>query len=229
MDYEKFMIDSIDNMAGKYSPYQVFTDWITLSAIAIQNSCTIFHDEIYLAREELYMNIANKYSKDDMTRFADMLGALALTLEEEIKDVLGYVYMKSGCGSKNTGQFFTPYHLAYLTAKSIIDNQLSHFEENDEVNGENDEIKINEPSTGGGAMVIAACQAAKEHGIDYQRRLRITAQDLDYNGVYMTYIQLSLLGVKAVVVQGDTLKEPYHRGYDRRRVFRTPAEMGVII
>lgn len=229
MDYEKFMIDSIDNMAGKYSPYQVFTDWITLSALAIQNSCTIFHDEIYLAREELYMNIANKYSKDDMTRFADMLGALALTLEEEIKDVLGYVYMKSGCGNKNTGQFFTPYHLAYLTAKIIIDNQLSHFGENDEINGGNDEIKINEPSTGGGAMVIAACQVAKEHGIDYQRRLRITAQDLDYNGVYMTYIQLSLLGVKAVVVQGDTLQEPYHPGYDRRRVFMTPAEMGVII
>ena len=229
MDYEKFMIDSIDNMAGKYSPYQVFTDWITLSALSIQNSCTIFYDEIYLAREELYMNIANKYSKDDMTRFADMLGALALMLEEEIKDVLGYVYMKSGCGNKNTGQFFTPYHLAYLTAKIIIDNQLSHFGENDEINGENDEIKINEPSAGGGAMVIAACQVAKEHGIDYQRRLRITAQDLDYNGVYMTYIQLSLLGVKAVVVQGDTLQEPYHPGYDRRRVFRTPAEMGVII
>ena len=229
MDYKKFMIDSIDNMAGKYSPYQVFTDWITLSALAIQNSCTIFHDKIYLSREDIYMNIANKYSKDDMTRFADMLGSLALTLEEEIKDVLGYVYMKSGCGNKNTGQFFTPYHLAYLTAKSIIDNQLRHFVENDEINGENDEIKINEPSTGGGAMVIAACQVAKEHGIDYQRRLRITAQDLDYNGVYMTYIQLSLLGVKAVVVQGDTLQEPYHPGYDRRRVFMTPAEMGVII
>ena len=54
MDYEKFMIDSIDNMAGKYSPYQVFTDWITLSALAIQNSCTIFHDDISVARRALY-------------------------------------------------------------------------------------------------------------------------------------------------------------------------------
>ena len=48
------------------------------------------------------------------------------------------------------------------------------------------------------------------------------------DGVYMTYIQLSLLGVKAIVVQGDSLCEPYKLGYDEKRVFRTPAEMGVI-
>ena len=55
------------------------------------------------------------------------------------------------------------------------------------------------------------------------------AQDLDWNGVYMTYIQLSLLGVKATVVQGDTLHEPYRKGYDERRVFRTPTEMGLLL
>ncbi len=45
----------------------------------------------------------------------------------------------------------------------------------------------------------------------------------------MTYIQLSLLGVRAIVVQGDTLVDPYRKGYDECRVFRTPAEEGVLI
>lgn len=45
----------------------------------------------------------------------------------------------------------------------------------------------------------------------------------------MTYIQMSLLGVKAIVVQGDTLREPYRKGYDSYRVLRTPAEMGALL
>ena len=149
----------------------------------------------------------------------NITGALVILLEDRFGDFLGEIYMKSGCGSKNTGQFFTPYHLSYLTAKMVYENLL---------NNKNDIIEINEPSAGGGGMMIALCQIAKESGIDYQKRFHIVAQDLDMNGVYMTYIQLSLLGVKAIVVQGDTLQKPYHKGYDERRVFRTPAEMGLL-
>ena len=34
-------------------------------------------------------------------------------------------------------------------------------------------------------------------------------QDMDLKGVYMTYLQLSLPGIRALVVQGDTLAKPY--------------------
>lgn len=77
-------------------------------------------------------------------------------------------------------------------------------------------------------MIIAVAEVMKNQGVNYQKRLHIVAQDLDWNGLYMTYVQLSLLGIKAIVVQGDTLLEPYRKGYDESRVFRTPAEMGVI-
>ena len=43
----------------------------------------------------------------------------------------------------------------------------------------------------------------------------------------MTYIQLSLLGVKAIVCQRDTLTEPYI--HEKRRIFKTPAEMGMLL
>lgn len=221
MDYEKYIIDNITKLAGRYTPYQIFSDWITMSAISIQNSCKVIQDNISNEREDLYLTISKRYSGDELKTFADMLGALAIVLEERFGDILGDIYMKSGCGSKNTGQFFTPYHLSYLTAKLCYENQFSHLRENEQ-------IKVNEPSTGGGGMMIAIAQILKENNIDYQRRLQVVAQDLDWNGVYMTYIQLSLLGIKAVVVQGDTLSDPYHKGYDERRVFRTPAEMGVI-
>jgi len=45
----------------------------------------------------------------------------------------------------------------------------------------------------------------------------------------MTYVMLSLLGINAVVAQGDTLTEPYYPGYPKDRVFRTPANKGALI
>ena len=78
-------------------------------------------------------------------------------------------------------------------------------------------------------MVIAACRVLHERGFDFQRRLDVVAQDLDWKGVYMTYLQLSLIGCRAIVVQGDTLRDPYRDGYPRDRIMRTPAMMGMII
>lgn len=38
--------------------------------------------------------------------FADMSGMLTLATDENMSDILGEIYMESGCGNKNTGQFF---------------------------------------------------------------------------------------------------------------------------
>ncbi len=222
MDFEKFIIDNITSMSGKYTPYRIFTDWITMLAISIQNSCKMIHDKIYKEREETYRIIASRYNGEELKAMANMAGALSMALEERFADILGDIFMKSGCGSKNTGQFFTPYHLSYLTAKLVYGEEIcrcSHSEI----------YEVNEPSCGGGGMMIAIAQVMKENNIDYQKKLHIIAQDLDWNGVYMTYIQLSLLGIRATVAQGDTLKETYRKGYDERNVLRTPAEMGMLI
>lgn len=222
MDYEKFIIETITKLSGKYTPYQIFTDWIRMLAIAIQNSCQPIHDKLYKDREDQYITTAKKYSSEEIKMLCDMAGALTEVMEERFGDILGEIYMKSGCGSRQTGQFFTPYHLSYLSANLVIESQFDQIVKNDH-------IELNEPSTGGGGFLIAFAQVLKEKGIDYQRKLHVVAQDLDWNGVYMTYIQMSLLGVKAIVVQGDTLREPYRKGYDSYRVLRTPAEMGALL
>lgn len=224
MNDEKFIVDCIKKLSGKHTPYQIFSDWICMSAMAIQNAFTfrMINDKIYKDREDIYMSVSKRYSMDELKTFSYMTGALSILMEERFCDVLGDIYMKAGCGSKNTGQFFTPYHLSYLAANLAYENQFYHL-------CQNDKIEINEPSTGGGGMIIALAQVMKEHGIDYQKKLQVIAHDLDWNCVYMTYIQLSLLGIKAIVVQGDTLCESYRRGYDEIRVFRTPAELGVLL
>ena len=220
-DPEKKIISTIQGISGKYSPYEVFTDWIRCSALAIQNACTIRGTEAWNNREKLYLDTISRYSKAEQTGFAEMFALLADALTEEMSDVLGDIYMQAGMGSKITGQFFTPFHLSELCARLSLQEQIESF------SGET--IELNEPSCGGGGMIIAAAKVLKDAGINPQKHLKIVAQDLDWKGVYMCYLQLSLLGLKATVVQGNTLSDPYRRGYPVERMMRTPGWMGVLI
>ena len=216
------IIKKIEYLSGNYSEYDIFSDWIKACAIGISNTTDIVHGEIWKMREEQYLEIVKKHGKEVMLAFGDMTGMLALELERQMYDVLGTVYMGLGIGNKNTGQFFTPPHISRLVSEVTIESQFSHFDENDQ-------IELNEPSCGGGGMIIAAAETLKNKGINYQRRLSVIAQDLDWKGVYMCYVQLSILGIKAIVVQGDTLKEPYNTPYPKDRVFYTPAKKGMIL
>lgn len=213
------IIKIITNMSGNYTPYTIFSDWVKMAAIAIQNACDMFHGELWGKREKQYLECANKYTHDDLIKFCDMFNYLTLAFENNgIYDYLGEIYMRSGAGSKLTGQFFTPFHLSELTS-SVALNQFN----------EEKIIEINEPSVGGGGMILAAAKVLHDKGINYQKCLKVTAQDLDWNGVYMAYVQFSLIGIKATVVQGNTLQAPYHTGYDADKILRTPAEMGALI
>lgn len=221
MSAKKEIMDTIMKMSGAQSPYNIFSDWVQMSALAIQNNCQMIHNKIWQDREQAYIDTARKYNDDELEQFGKMFVLLGEALTENMSDVLGEIYMESGMGSKYTGQFFTPFHLSELCARTGID--LENLPETGK-------ISLHEPSSGGGGMIIAACKALHEAGFDYQRRLDVVAQDLDWKGVYMTYLQLSLIGCRALVVQGDTLHEPYDsKRTDPAHILRTPAYMGALL
>lgn len=219
IDAEKKIIKIIESMSGKYTPYTIFTDWVKMNAISIQNACDIFRGSIWEKREQQYLDIARKYNSDEIKKFCEMCGLLSMAFEENgINDYLGDIYMRSGAGSKYTGQFFTPFNISVLTSRISLENITDE-----------QKIEINEPSVGGGGMILAAAKVLYEKGINYQRCLDVIAQDLVWNGVYMAYIQFSLIGIKAIVVQGDTLTQPYVSTYPEERILKTPKWMGAII
>lgn len=211
------IIKTIECISGTYSPYQVFYDWVHIMALGIQNNLHMIHDKLWQEREKEYMELMKKYGEKERKELVKMFSLLTMTMEYRLSDYLGEVYMKSGCGNKNTGQFFTPYHLSKATANIGIPKEINGI------------LKLNEPSTGGGGMIIAVADILKERGVNYQRKMKVVAQDLDWLAVYMSYVQFSIIGIDAIVVQGNTLIEPYAEGYDRKRTFRTPVNMGVII
>ena len=60
---------------------------------------------------------------------------------------------------------------------------------------------------GAGGMILSFAKALKEKNINYQQELLVEATDISDICVYMTYIQLSLYGIPAVVYCGDTLSQ----------------------
>ena len=202
MDYTKEIIKQINKMSNSKSSYQIFCDWIKCTALAIAQS--VFFTS---SREGEFNEIKNNYSDDDITRMSKMTGMLIETFEDHFGDILGNLFMLSGWGNKNTGQYFTPYSLSLATASCI--------DYSDKI------IVLNEPSAGAGGMIIATAESMKNNGIDFQKKLRVIAQDLDYNALYMCYIQLSLYGIDAKVIQGDTLENKSYNNCDDH-VFLTP-------
>lgn len=219
MQYADEIAKRIFRMSGKYSAAEVFSDWVKVTAYAISNSCQIFHDAVWREREEEYVRIMKGYGPEARNGFCELAALLMDGLENDFGDILGEAYMKMGSASKDKGQFFTPYHLSLLAAR------LSVGEPN--VDGK---YTINEPACGSGGMILAAAQVLKERGVNYQRAMEVVAQDLEWRVVYMCYVQLSLAGIKAVCVQGDTLLHPYIPGKaDPGHIFYTPAKRGMLL
>lgn len=231
MNRKADITQAINTIAGKYSAYEVYSDWIRCMALSISNTVNLKHDKVWQERERMYLDTMQRYSKEEVTRFCEMTAWLIETLEDSPDDVLGDIYMKSDMGSKATGQFFTPFHLSVLNARLLLCNFISSFDgEMTKKNNGMTKLTINEPSCGGGGMIIAVAKVLHEAGINYQSIMEVVAQDLDWKGVYMCYVQLSLLGISALCVQGDTLCDPYVRNKtEETHILRTPRKVGVLI
>lgn len=210
MSHRKNLIKLIEANGHKHGHWQVFSDFVEVAAISISNAVDLARRD---EREARYLEIVRRYERDEVQRFPHMLGELVEELECGPADVLGAVFMEMGLGSKWHGQFFTPYHLCRLMAGMMVDDHMRGLIE------ARGFIRANEPACGGGAMLIALAEEMKLGGLNYQQHLHVVAQDLDLKAVHMAYVQLSLLHIPAVVIQGNTL------ALEERSHWLTPAHI----
>lgn len=183
------IIKAIQSMSGKYGVYEIFADWVKLMALSLSNQVQFYH-----FRENDYIETMRRYDDSEQLKFCEMTAWLVEWADEEMTDMLGYIYMHLELGSKAHGQFFTPYNICRLMAK------LYKYD--------GDKIKVNEPSCGAGGNIIALAEALKEHGINYQQKMEVVLQDIDTKAVYMAYVQMCLYGIPAIVYQANTLLDP---------------------
>lgn len=198
-DYYNKFFEIFNKLAFRHDKYTVFYDLMKIGALSIQNT---FLNSSKI--EEDYQNTIKKYSKEEIKSLTTLFGTLIMMFETkgEIADILGSIYNKLEFYNKGLQQFFTPEHIANFMSEIIL-NPLD-IKSNIAENGF---VTFCEPCCGSGVMILGIASVLKKHEINYQQSLLVEAMDISDICVYMTYIQLSLYGIPAIVYCGNTLTQ----------------------
>lgn len=195
---QSYLLKTFKSLSGyKWDYWTLWSDFIEMMAISISNMVDLRQKD---KRDERFLDIAKKYTTEEMNIFKQMYADLVIDLEMDPRDVLGEIFMELGLGDKWKGQFFTPHSLSRVMTRITLSKEK--IERCIEDKGF---ITINENACGGGASLIASFNHIRQLGFNPQEILLIDASDIDRKACYMTYIQLSLLGANAVVRQIDGL------------------------
>lgn len=197
-DYKKEFRRLFDSLCGKYSRWEVWSDFIQLTAIDMSNAT----DKVNAPkRMETGKTIRKKYRDADMETMGNMLMQLVYGMDADTdQDFLGELYMACNLGNDHAGQFFTPYNVCQCMSEITYDVPAL-------LDGKGF-IAVNDPACGAGALLLSFANICKRKGINYQEKVLFVAQDIDYTVGLMCYIQLSLMGCAGYVVIGDTLTNP---------------------
>lgn len=210
-DYIKNISNILINLGQRYGLVHVFQDFIACCAIAISNASERTH---YDAREKEFLRIQGQYSDEEYRQFPEMFAQLTFAMDQcvscgHLEELLGQMFHNLNLHNEYNGQFFTPIQIAdFMGMVTFQDNIV-------DIVKEKGFVTMCEPTCGSGAMVLGAANAImRMDEIDFRNNMVVTATDIDVMCVYMTYIQLSLYGIPAIVIHGNTLTvEEWGRWY----------------
>ena len=197
------IVKDIEKAAYAVDTSKFVSDLFECGAIAISNAFDLAQKD---KREERYLQIIRSYKPDQQKKLAEIFAKVYALLASVVydngkfNDNLGEIFMRCNLGNKTAGQFFTPYHISEFMARVTIDETLVK-----EKIADDGILAINDPCCGGGGMIMAALEVLHDLGVNYARNCFIEANDVDLRCVHMTYLQLALAGVPAIVRHQNTL------------------------
>ena len=182
---------------GRIHRQTVFADFLGMSACIISNFLDPVHYEQRTASLEVLLR---NYHPEQKARLSESLKALMKQIQGTVErgcfeDLLGPAFMELRMGSK--GQDFTPRDICALFARLTAPGfqtlpDCGYF-------------TLDEPACGACGMVLAVAEQIQNSGLNPTQHLVVQAEDLDIRCVWMSYIQLSLYGIPAMVIHGSTL------------------------
>ena len=198
----KDIVKLLDKSTYSVGRAQFLSDIFELGAIAISNRF-VFNQK----REERYLSMMKRYDKPMQHLIVEIFNEIYLLLTSQVvydtpfSDYLGQIYMQSETSSKAAGQFFTPYDVSRMCAACALNGDvIESAKEKDEI------LTLHEPTCGAGGMIIAAADILyTQYDFNYSANLVVECGDIDARCVHMTYLQLSLLGIPAVIYHRDAI------------------------
>ena len=210
------IIKGLKSLGSKYSTWSVFEDWLKCCSISISNSVDYIHRE---QREKEYLEIIKKYTPTEQQQLVKLFAELTISLEKEFTeggptDLLGRVFHGLELHNKYHGQFFTPFHICEFMGQVALGDGGEAGNIVDSAITEKGYISVYEPCVGSGGMVLGFAKAMYKNKLNYCKQMVAYCCDIDIKCVHMAYLQLSLYGIPAVIIHGNSLTlEEWDRWY----------------
>lgn len=179
--------------------WDVFRDFITLAA-----------SELDLARIRTPENVERseiicaKYDSDDIQNLKRLFCLMVNALESKFHDFLGAIFMKLELGADEKGQYFTPYSVQSMMARMLFPGARKTIDREGF-------ITVSDPASGAAGMIVAWAECLLDAGYNPSWHMFGSCIDVDPIAADMAFIQLSLLGIAAEVVTGNTLTMNLHQ------------------
>jgi hypothetical protein len=170
------------------SAVEVFGDFCRMAACSLAAQ----------TREAEYLAVAKRYQRDELDKLGRALGQLITEMEAQpFTDLLGpcYITVASPATIESRGEFYTPREISQAIARLLMDV--------DAIVEKGSPVTVLEPAAGSGGMVLALTELfAPAKAVDL---LRVTCWDVSPVACDMAYINLTLWGVPAEIVCGNSL------------------------
>lgn len=191
------LLNVADITDGRISSGRVFTDFLAISAYTISNSFDPVHrEQRQAAIEAVFRNYRPEERRQLINAFLELMKQIQLNVDcHRYQDLLGKAFME--IGPRGKGQDFTPPSVTKLMAR--ITNRGSR------ALPEKGYFVVNESACGSGAITLSVADEIDAAGKNPSQQMVARMEDLDIRCVHMAYIQMSLYGIPAVIINGDTL------------------------
>lgn len=215
-------VEYIQKNIGYYISYEnLFSTWIQMGrdfdVTNVMDALSAFSRNINFTHKKVFENIFQTL-ETGLSKLGDSSGARTkaisglLQLIQEIPmdgkqdyDVLGFIYEYliekfAANAGKKAGEFYTPHEVSLLMSE-IVAEYLK----------DRSEIKIYDPTSGSGSLLINIGQSASKY-IKDSNNIKYYAQELKENTYNLTRMNLVMRGIKPdniVTRNGDTLEEDW--------------------
>ena len=208
MDLKKTLLQLSDVTHGRISNAQTFSDFLAYAALRLSTRTDPVH---YKERAEQLQRLGSNYKEPELQEFLSALTVICETVKHNVDvgdwaDLFADAYMDVRARNENLKQDFTPKGVAALMSRlAFLDNCSLP---------ENGYFTLSDHACGSGTLLLNSAEHLNLLGFNPSSQLAIQAVDLDIRCVHMAYLNLSLYGIPAVVIRGNTITvEEYDRWY----------------
>lgn len=198
-------INDFINIINKFQSHDVWTAYSDFMSIAALNIVDVMEQRCNINVKEEMLQTYKKYNVKEQMFFPKLLSIFIYLMDKAVNsgkmdDIAGTIFHNLDLGSKQTGQFFTPQHIAEAMVNAQFDINYVKKTINDK-----GFVYISEPSCGAGVNVLGFATAMMSNQLNPQTQLFVETTDIDKRCVNMCYVQLTYYGIPAIVTHGDAI------------------------